>query len=310
MFDRSMRRSLDHDEHQFVASGAMLADGGLLPYSDYPYFHLPNLAFLYAAAFLLSPYRLLTARALAVAASTGIAAILVLSGVCRFPRAVLGLLAGVGLVGLLYLDPVFRFTTGLAWNHDVPVFLFLLGLILGWAAPARRVRRPWFVLAGVALGFAAGSRASFLPALLPASAFVLAGSQDDRRRSDVLLLGLGVAIGLLPTIVSCGLGPKSCFFGNLTYAGLNTRYRIEYAPEATMTLPDKASYFAQLLTQPTTLALCSLMLVAWVGVLRLAWVDSPHLRVRSLWAGAIVIVLLAAGLLPTPSWPQYYFALS
>src|SRR5881392_3436095 len=39
----SVAHPLDHDEHQFIASGALLARRGLLPYRDYPYFHLPNL---------------------------------------------------------------------------------------------------------------------------------------------------------------------------------------------------------------------------------------------------------------------------
>ena len=31
----NMRRGLNHDEHQFVASGALLARAGLLPYRDF-----------------------------------------------------------------------------------------------------------------------------------------------------------------------------------------------------------------------------------------------------------------------------------
>src|SRR5436853_6215645 len=54
-------RELDHDEHQFVASGALLARHGLLPYRDYPYFHVPYLVFIYAAIFSATDHLLLAA---------------------------------------------------------------------------------------------------------------------------------------------------------------------------------------------------------------------------------------------------------
>src|SRR3954470_9477005 len=55
MLARAMSKPLDHDEHQFIASGALLARRGLLPYRDYPYFHMPYLAGAYALLFRLSP---------------------------------------------------------------------------------------------------------------------------------------------------------------------------------------------------------------------------------------------------------------
>src|SRR3982751_2501664 len=41
----SLFKRLDHDEHQFIASAALLARRGLLPYRDYPYFHMPHMVF-------------------------------------------------------------------------------------------------------------------------------------------------------------------------------------------------------------------------------------------------------------------------
>ena len=40
-------QNLNHDEHQFVVSGILRASEGLLPYRDYPYFHMPNLVLVY-----------------------------------------------------------------------------------------------------------------------------------------------------------------------------------------------------------------------------------------------------------------------
>ena len=52
----------DHDEHQFVASATLLARHGLLPYRDYPYFHVPYLVFVDAGLFRITPYLLLAAQ--------------------------------------------------------------------------------------------------------------------------------------------------------------------------------------------------------------------------------------------------------
>src|SRR5947208_16083415 len=51
LFTRAMTRELNRDEGQFIAAGALLARYVYLPYRDYPYFHLPKLAFLLAALF-------------------------------------------------------------------------------------------------------------------------------------------------------------------------------------------------------------------------------------------------------------------
>ncbi|RIK26721.1 MAG: hypothetical protein DCC55_39800 [Chloroflexi bacterium] len=61
-FSRIMERGLDHDEHQFVTSGVLLARDGLLPYKDYAYFHVPLLVFVYALLFQETSYYLLAAR--------------------------------------------------------------------------------------------------------------------------------------------------------------------------------------------------------------------------------------------------------
>ncbi|MDQ6625362.1 MAG: hypothetical protein M3Y69_04350, partial [Verrucomicrobiota bacterium] len=62
-------RAFNHDEGQFIASGALLAREGYLPYIDYPYFHLPNLVFVYAALFRTNGFLLLTARSFNIACS-------------------------------------------------------------------------------------------------------------------------------------------------------------------------------------------------------------------------------------------------
>jgi hypothetical protein len=66
LFAIAMCRGLSRDEHQFIAAGALLATEGLLPYRDFPYFHVPNLIFVYAGLFRCSSYLLLTSRLFSV----------------------------------------------------------------------------------------------------------------------------------------------------------------------------------------------------------------------------------------------------
>src|SRR5438046_2260018 len=76
LLGQTMAKPLDHDENQFVASGWLLAHGGLLPYRDYPYFHLPYLSVLYAIAYAFTSYPLLVARLIETVAAWGSALVL------------------------------------------------------------------------------------------------------------------------------------------------------------------------------------------------------------------------------------------
>ena len=89
----ALPREIDHDEHQFVASGILLARQGLLPYRDYPYFHVPNLVYLYGLIDLLAASPLLAARLTSLAFATlslGIVFWLVWSEAARTPPPLLG----------------------------------------------------------------------------------------------------------------------------------------------------------------------------------------------------------------------------
>src|SRR5437763_7873148 len=62
VFASAFARDLNHDEEQFIAPPALLGQG-LLPYGDYPFFHTPNLVFIFAALFKTTTHYLLAARA-------------------------------------------------------------------------------------------------------------------------------------------------------------------------------------------------------------------------------------------------------
>src|SRR5438132_1101901 len=59
---RVVDASLNHDEHQFLAPAELWARNGLLPYRDFPMFHMPNLVFVYGLLCKTTVYKLLATR--------------------------------------------------------------------------------------------------------------------------------------------------------------------------------------------------------------------------------------------------------
>ena len=112
----NMRRGLNHDEHQFVASAALMAREEMLPYRDFPYFHVPTLSIIYALIFRSTDYLLLGARWFSVVCSWLTLAVLLAAALVwlRNLHASGRLLAGV-LVTLLVMN--------------TPTFLHALSLI-------------------------------------------------------------------------------------------------------------------------------------------------------------------------------------
>ena len=131
LFVRAMARELNHDEHQFIAPPVLLLRDGLLPYRDYPFFHMPNLVFVFAAIFATTPYLLLAARCFN-AFCAALLLLLVFAIAARRFRALgeMRWLLALSFVLLLSLNPFFRFTAGRAWNHDLPVLTSVAALAL------------------------------------------------------------------------------------------------------------------------------------------------------------------------------------
>src|SRR5574342_634021 len=69
----SLLTGLDHDEHQFMAGAYLVAEHSLHPYQDFPYFHMPNLVYLYSLFFLFTDYPFLCARLFSALCAIGIA---------------------------------------------------------------------------------------------------------------------------------------------------------------------------------------------------------------------------------------------
>lgn len=182
----SVLKPLDHDEHQFIASGVALARDGWLPYRDVPYHHLPYLSFIYAFVFSHTDALLAAARATCVAASLGIVALTAhcVADALRDHRAVVRHGAAAAAALILISNPVFVYTSGRAWNHD-PATLFALAaalLHMRWLT-GRAPSAAALVAGGVLAGAAIGTRSSFA-LLIPvfAISFALFGTATRAER--------------------------------------------------------------------------------------------------------------------------------
>ncbi len=122
----------NHDEHQFIASGVLLAQAGLLPYRDYPHFHMPNLVFVNALLFRLTDYYLLAARTLSVLSGWLLLVALYFTALRLFRNTAnrARFLIGAGMVLLLGASPMLVYTSGRAWNHDLPAVLSMAAFLL------------------------------------------------------------------------------------------------------------------------------------------------------------------------------------
>ena len=331
IFDHAMLKGYFRDENQFVASGKLLEDEGLFPYRDYPYFHMPNLTFIYALIYQVTDFTLLGARTFSVLCAWGAVATLVYAAYWFFQHRSRWFRLAVGAGGVLLLlpNPLFRFTVGLAWNHDFPVMLALAAALILLTAVHYRDGR-WLGLSGFLLGAAVGSRLTFLTAVLPFLG-ILAFFPDarlSRNRARVwAYFGVGFLIAMLPSTFLFLSAPREFIFGNVQYAWLNTLYRQASEFEGPMTLSGKLLFLSErVLDQPGTIALLTMVIL--FGIFGAA----VHLRRPGSATGSIIsllnsrgtetsprglfyafiyslpVALLIGSFLPTPSWYQYFYA--
>ena len=322
LFGLNMRRGLNHDEHQFVGSAVLLARDGLLPYADFAYFHVPGQTLLNAALFSLFDHYLLAARTLAVISSwLGLALILV-SGLRFAPFAGGWARFGYALAGVVVLTtaPIFVFTSGRAWNHDLPMLLTLAAVLSflrasGYDRRAAAGRAPscpacWLTATGVLLGLAAATRLSYA-FLAPPFVLALWLARERTWRARLVASGwlvIGGLVGLAPVWWALLVAPAGFLFGNVVYnLRLNPLYYAQASGAAAVTLPAKLVALGDILwRQPANLVLPLL----FIGALPLAL---PHLRrPASLPLRLILLVLpfaLFGAMSATPSQTQYYYIL-
>jgi 4-amino-4-deoxy-L-arabinose transferase-like glycosyltransferase len=305
-----LTRTLNHDEHQFVASGVLWARNGLLPYQDYAYFHVPFLTLIYAALFSLTDYFLLAARGFSTLCSWLL--LLTLFGMARHhlrQRPWTGFAVGVGVALFLVAAPLFIYTSGRAWNHDLPILLTVWAVLVHLRGLDQQTQR-WFWLSGLLIGLACATRLSFVPFLLPLGLAIWLWPGPAGWRARLLPtfgFGGGLLLGVAPALLFFILDPAGFWFGNFEYARLNTIYRITIGYERRMNLATKLAAFGDelLLREPGNLLI--LLTYLWLG--RPRWGAGARVRARQLLLAGVILAALIGALAPTPSWPQYFYVL-
>jgi hypothetical protein len=310
LINEAMVRGLGHDEHQFVASGRLLADEGLLPYRDYPYFHTPYLTFIYAAIYRFTSFNLMPARLFSVLSALGGLGLVYSLTVGRLRGQSSVLRLGIPSVSVLMLvfNPIFRYTSGQAWNHDLPILLTLLAF-LAWLRSNTDPR--WLFLSGALVGFAVGVRLSFLviaPPFLLISFFASPSGSNRKRLGRPGWFTIGLVLSLLPLLAVALTAPRAFLFGNLEYIRLNTLFRLEMGFDERMDLAGKLSFLIEVIAEPGSLPLFAGYILISLASLPELLRKGGHARWAVLLIHLVVISLFAAALVPTPAWPQYFFA--
>ena len=310
----NLGRNLNPDEHQFIVAGVLLGREGLLPYRDYAYFHVPNLALVYAGLFSLFDSLLLSARAFSLAGGTLLLATLLIFVRRRARQTQMAApeWAAAAAVLLFGLSPLFVYTTGRAWNHDLPVLLAIWATLAVVYGLRRRVAWGWLLLAGLMAGFAAGTRSSFVFLLVPLAAAAAVGARTGAGGGfkgallRLLAFGAGAAVGLLPVAWTAAQAPAAFLFGNIEYARMNTAYRVAEGVVTGMSFPGKLGRLGGQLMLPGNLLIV-------VGYLAFGMPRRADWRTWSTQLPTLILIMLpfilAGAFAPTPAWPQYFYVL-
>jgi hypothetical protein len=242
IFAKAMDWEIHQDEHQFIAPGVLWAEHGLLPYRDFPLFHMPNLVFVYGALDKVFSYKALPARVLCAVCmwfSVLLVGWLSHRACTRFSDAArLGISIGAAL--LFCSAAVFANVARLAWNHALPVFLVLCAFAI-FVKTAERVRaRAWLLMSGFCVGFAIGTRLTFAPLLAPFGLMIFFFPNFAWREKwiSAAMFSIGAIVSLLPSLYFFAAYPEQFWFGNLSYPKLSVVWR-----EHQFDSSDAAKYF-------------------------------------------------------------------
>jgi 4-amino-4-deoxy-L-arabinose transferase-like glycosyltransferase len=313
-----LQKPLDHDEHQFISSGVLLGKYFRLPYLDFPYFHMPNLVFIYAVLFRFSDFLLLSARVFSTLCAWLMLMLMYLNVLHLFREHKPGtrLLFAAGSVLLVLLSPLFAYTSGKAWNHDLPVLLILAAFFLFFEAVKRGNQRGWFFASGLLVGLAIGTRLSYATTVFPFLILFWMIPQRGKSAEQVklaLFFLLGLAASLLPSLVLFILAPRQFIFGNFGYAAYNTFYRQQQGfsegelSSTAMSLAGKLKFLVQQVLFKPEMALLVLVFIIFLWFIHRIW-KSP-LRLQFALAGLLLPFLILGSLAPTPAWYQYFYPL-
>jgi hypothetical protein len=312
LFLRSMSRDLNHDEHQFLAPPTLLLGEGLLPYRDYPLFHLPNLIFAYAAMGNFTDDVIDGGKILSVLASTGVVGLLFWVALARSgntlrPRERLWVATGAAI--LLLFDPLFLYTSGKTWNHELPAFLLALAVVLHVESFHSR---PLLLaaLSGFSAGLATGTRLTYGP---PCAAFLVhlaiwGGDTWRDRLRLVIVWGSACFVALLPSFYFLVAHREAFLFDNFTFPRLAALDPDNERAQKTMKLANKVRFLVKEVASRSWPLIGLYLALGVVPILQAC-------KHRRLGGGAFFSVLLALAVVagcfaPSRYQYQHFYAVS
>jgi hypothetical protein len=221
---RGLGRGLNHDENQFLSPGMLLSHEGLMPYRDYPLFHMPNLIYAYAAMDHMFEDPIRAAKMVSAISTTGVVALFFWLALARGGNVLRPwerLWAATAVSILWLFDPLFLFTSGKTWNHELPAFFIVLAAVFH-VESFRGHRKLLCALSGIAAGLAAGTRLTYAPVC---AAFLVhlaigAGEGWRCRLKAIISWGIGCAIGLAPSFYFLIAHRDAFLFDNLKFPRL------------------------------------------------------------------------------------------
>ncbi len=301
-----------HDENQFMASAFLVAQYGLHPYHDFPYFHMPNLVYLYAPFFLV-PYSYMLARLFVGTCALGICLAIFLTARSLFTGhdKLSSLILPISSFALLIHSPLYHFASSYVWNHTPSTLCAVLAFLLHCQAIRSNKPSRYFFISGVSLGMAIGIRLSFAPLVLP---FLLAvvifrtGTIRDKGL-HAMVFAIGGLLANLPALYFFFTTYDNFVFGNLGYAKLNTIYRQEMLFSGPMTVAGKVKdLMGSVFAKPGELLILVVTLYNFV----LFGIDAMRSGTRPRFEIVFLLLLLPFAyvgcMAPTPTWYPYFFA--
>lgn len=302
----SLHQEFDHDEHQFVASAVLIANHHLVPYRDFPFFHTPNLLFAYAVLFRFTSRLLLGARLFSAACAelTMFVIFMTTLRLWKRPWNLMSLLVAAAAVLLLVSQPLFLYTSGRAWNHDLPLLLLLVA-VLAHCKWMRTGKVLMLFLSAALVGFAAGTRLSYVPPVMAFVGGIVFVTRTTTRWRSLAVFASGLAMSLIPTAVTFVLAPARFLFGTLGFARLSNMYRREIGYQRAMTLGGKLAYLGSLLVEHRGALL--LLTLLFVAIFLLVVRQETGLRLELTFITAVIFCCLLGALAPSPSQIQYFY---
>lgn len=307
-----MTAELSHDEQMYVASARLFANNGTMPYIDYPYFHMPNMIFIYGFFFKFTNYNLLTARAISIFAEL-ITLFLVLILICNWfdkEKPIIKYLMGYSGIIILFTNDLYRYISGYALNHSLPIMFALLGFFV-FIKGINDTIKIYITIGGFLVGIAAGIRITFILMFFPFLIYLLLNNAFIRKEriSYSLYLLFGFIMSLVPSILIFCFDPNAFIFGNLTYHKINYLFRLKEGCKQGMNFIGKIYYFYVTVLASKgnpSLFIIVLNLQLFTNI-KSFW--GKNIRWNESYLLLLIIIFLAIGCFaPSPSFFQYFYA--